>query len=107
MQTNVTMQAGCIPELANAVSLRAVDAGILWDAVAVQHAKNIDAISIKPEYNEVAEVLVTTLTCSKQPEEARKLMDFITSEEAAAIFHKHGFSTECPENVRPAPKRAA
>lgn len=107
VQRNVTMQAGCIPELANAVSMKTVDAGIVWDAVAAQHAKNVDAVGIEPQYNEVAEVLVTTLTCSKQPEEARKLMDFITSEEAAAVFHKHGFNTEPPEGVRPAPKRAA
>ncbi|MBN1458604.1 MAG: molybdate ABC transporter substrate-binding protein, partial [Armatimonadetes bacterium] len=107
VQKNVTMQAGCIPELANAVSMKTVDAGIVWDAVAAQHAKNVDAVGIEPQYNEVAEVLVTTLTCSKQPEEARKLMDFITSEEAAAVFHKHGFNTEPPKGVRPAPRRAA
>ena len=107
VQKNVTMQAGCIPELANAVSLRAVDASIMWDAVAAQHAKNVDAIPIEAQYNEVAEVLVTTLTCSRQPAEAHKLMDFIASEEAAAIFHKHGFNTERPEGVRAAPKPAA
>ena len=99
------MQAGCIPELANAVSMRTVDAGIVWDAVAAQHAKNADAVPIEPRYNEVAEVLVTTLSCSKQPDEARKLMEFIASEEAAAIFHKHGFKTERPEGVRAAPKQ--
>ena len=105
VQRNVTMQAGCIPELANAVSMRTVDAGIVWDAVAAQHAKNVDAVPIEPRYNEVAEVLVTTLSCSKQPDEARKLMEFIASEEAAAIFHKHGFKTERPEGVRAAPKQ--
>lgn len=103
VQRNVSMQAGCIPELANAVSMRTVDAGIVWDAVAAQHAKNVDSIPIKPQYNEVAEVLVTTLTCSKQPAEAEKLMQFIAGEEAAAILHKHGFNTERPEGVGAAP----
>lgn len=106
VQRNVTMQAGCIPELANAISMRTVDAGIVWDAVAAQHAKNADAVPIEARYNEVAQVLVTTLTCSKRPEEARRLMDFIASEEAAAIFHKHGFNTERPQDVRAAPRQA-
>jgi molybdate transport system substrate-binding protein len=107
VQRNVTMQAGCIPELANAVSMRAVDAGIVWDAVAAQHAKHVDIVPIDPRYNEVAEVLVGKLTCSKQPQEAQRLMDFIASEEAAAVFHKHGFSTESPPGVRHAPKKPA
>jgi molybdate transport system substrate-binding protein len=105
VERNVTMKAGCIPELANAVSMRAADAAIVWDAVAAQHARHVDVVPIKPEHNEVAEVLVATLTCSKQPEEARKLMDFIASEESAAVFHKRGFGTERPEGVRLAPKR--
>jgi molybdate transport system substrate-binding protein len=107
VHSNVTMQAGCIPELANAVSMRTVDAGIVWDAVAAQHAEHVDVVPIDPRYNEVAEVLVAKLTCSKHPQEAQRLMDFIASEEAAAVFHKHGFSTESPPGVRHAPKRPA
>jgi len=107
VQKNVTMQAGCIPELANAVSMRTADAGIVWDAVAAQHAKHVDVVPIKPEYNEVAEVLVAKLTCSKQPNEAQRLMDFILSEEAAAVLHKYGFNTEQPDGIRLAPKQAA
>jgi len=103
VERNVSMKAGCIPELANAVSMRTADAGIVWDAVARQHDKHVDIVPILADYNEVAEVLVTTLTCSKQPDEARRLMEFIASDEAAALFHRYGFNTERPEGVRPAP----
>jgi molybdate transport system substrate-binding protein len=104
VRKNVCMQAGCIPELANAISLKAADAGIVWDAIAFQHRKSVEAIPIEPKYNEVAEVMVATLTCSKQPKAAREFVGFICSEEAAAILHKHGFRTEKPEGVRLAPQ---
>ena len=72
--------------------------------MAFQNRKHLDSRPIAPRYNEVSEVLVSRLTCSKQPEEARKLMAFIASEEAAAVFHKHGFATERPEGMRLAPR---
>jgi len=34
-------------------------------------------------------------------------MDFILSEEAAAVLHKYGFNTEQPDGIRLAPKQAA
>jgi molybdate transport system substrate-binding protein len=105
VERNVHMKAGCIPELANAVSMRAADAAIVWDAVAAQHARHVDVVPIEPQHNEAAEVLVASLTCSKRPAEALKLMEFIASEEAAALCHKHGFRTERPDGVRLAPKR--
>ena len=104
VERNVSMKAACVPELANALATHSADAGIIWDVMAVQNAKRVDALPIDPKYNEVSEVLVSRLTCSKQPEEARKLMAYLISPEAAAIFHKHGYAMVRPAGVRLAPR---
>lgn len=103
---NVSIRAACVPELANALATRSVDAAIIWDVMAVQNAKHVDAVPIDPPYNEASEVLVALLTCSKHPKEAREFMDFVTSPEGAAVFHKHGYSTERPRGIRLAPRAA-
>ena len=103
---NVTMKAGCIPELANAVSMRTADAAIVWDAVAAQHQKHVDSIAIEADYNEVAQVVLATLTCSKKPEEAKRFLDFVASAEAAAIFRAKGFLTSRPEGLKVTPQEA-
>ncbi len=104
VERQVHMRAACVPELANALATRSADVGIIWDVMAFQSEKHIDSIPIPPEYNEASEVLVSRLTCSQQPEEARRFMAFLLSEEAAAIFHKHGYATERPVGIRLAPR---
>jgi len=101
---NVVMRGGCIPELANCISMKGADACILWDAVAEQHHEKVDWVAIDPEQNEVAEVLIATLSCAAHPEEAADFMEFIASEEASAIFEREGFRTEPPEGIRIAPR---
>jgi ABC-type molybdate transport system substrate-binding protein len=98
------MKAACVPELANALATHSADAGIIWDVMAIQNAKHVDALAIESQYNEASEVLVSRLTCSKQPEEAGKFMAFLTSKEAIAIFHEHGYATERPAGIRLAPR---
>jgi molybdate transport system substrate-binding protein len=104
VERNVTIKGACVPELANALATHSADAGIIWDVMAVQNAKDVDAFPIDPKYNEASEVLVSRLTCSKHPEEARKFVAFLTSDEAAAIFHKYGYGTERPAGIRLAPR---
>jgi molybdate transport system substrate-binding protein len=104
VRANVAMTCGCIPELANAISMKSADAGVIWDAVAWQYRDRIDSIPIPVEYNEAAEVLIATLTVSRQPEEAERFMDFVASPEAAEIFRQHGFRTRKPEGMRLAPQ---
>ena len=98
------LRGGCIPELANCISMKGADACILWDAVAEQHHEKVDWVAIDPEQNEVAEVLIATLSCAAHPEEAADFMEFIASEEASAIFEAEGFRTEPPEGFRIAPR---
>jgi molybdate transport system substrate-binding protein len=104
VRPNITMEGACVPELANALATHSADAGVIWDVMAVQNVKNIDAVTIDPRYNEASEVLVARLSCSKKQAAASKLMDFLTSEEAAAVLHKYGYSTTRPAGLRLAPR---
>jgi len=97
---NICMRGSCMSEVTNTLLTRTADAAIIWDNNAFEDRKQVDAVPIDPEYNEVSEVPVARLTCSKQPEEAKKLMAFLASEEAAAIFHKHGYATKRPAGIR-------
>jgi molybdate transport system substrate-binding protein len=106
VQRNVIMQAGCIPELANAVAMKAADTGILWDACVYQVQHHVEALPIDPEVNEVAEVLIATLRFSEHPVEAKAFAQFVASDEAKAIFAQYGVSTARPEGVRLAPREA-
>ncbi len=102
---NVALQAGCIPELANAVAMKTVDGTIVWDATARQLGDKVDIVPIDAEYNEVAEVVFATLTTSKHPQAAADLMEFVASDEAAEIIEEQGFTTTRPEGVRLSPDR--
>jgi molybdate transport system substrate-binding protein len=104
VERNVCMKGACVPELANALATHSADAGIIWDVMAVQNEKFVDAMPIDPEYNEASEVLASRLTCSTHPEESKKLMAFLVSAEAAEVFHKYGYATTRPVGIRLAPR---
>jgi len=102
-------------ELANSVMMGALDAAIVWDAVARPRRKALDIIEIEPEYAAkpgvdtvttatygpvdmgYIRVTVITLTCSKQIELARDFAKFCASPEGRRIFRKHGFSPPLEE----------
>jgi molybdate transport system substrate-binding protein len=103
IQRNVVMEAGCIPELTNAVVMKGADAGIMWDASALQVKEHVDIVPIAPKLNEVAEVLLATLKFSTDPAEAKRFLDFVASDDARAIFERMQFRTQRPAGIRLAP----
>jgi molybdate transport system substrate-binding protein len=103
VQPNVVMEAGCIPELTNAVVMKGADAGIMWDASALQVKEHVDIVPIAPKLNEVAEVLLATLRFSTDPAEAKRFLDFVASDDAQAIFERMQFRTQRPAGIRLAP----
>jgi molybdate transport system substrate-binding protein len=103
IEPNITIKAGCIPELANAVKLKALDAAIVWDAVAYYYADSVDIIEIPTEINEYALVPIGVLTSAgERTEQARRFMEFLVSEDAKAVFEEHHFRTTVPRGVKPA-----
>lgn len=91
VKKNTTMEAKCIPELGNACQLKAIDATIVWATTAVLYLKDIEIIPLEPEYLELIGLPVAVLKFSQYPEEAKKLKEFILSDEGKGIFHSHAY----------------
>jgi len=99
VKRNVVMRAGAIPTLGNALSLRTIDASIIWDAVARQFSEHVDVIPIPPKFNELVIVPVAVTKFAKDPEEARRFVEFATSEEGKRIFEEKGFTVRPPKGL--------
>lgn len=79
-----------VNEVANAIKLGSVDAGILWDATANQYPE-IEAIHV-PDFDAAAkQVEAGVLAWTKQPATALRLARFLNSRESNPVFRKFGF----------------
>lgn len=94
VQKNATLSAKCIPELGNAAQHRAIDATIVWSSTAVLYLRDVDIIPIEQQYRGVIRLPVATLVFARFKEEANQLKNFILSDEARKIFHKHAYSVD-------------
>jgi molybdate transport system substrate-binding protein len=96
LQPNVVMRALTVNQLGNSVKLKALDAAIVWDAVAASYAGQAETVAIPLEQNVVSRVPAGILKSSPQPALAAKFLEFIASPRGAAIFRKHHYATELP-----------
>ena len=93
---NVKFSSVTVNELGNALSLKHLDAVIVWDAVAANYP-HCTMVPIPHEENIISTVPIATLKSSKNPELAEKFLEFASSDEGRAIFKKHNYTTELPE----------
>jgi molybdate transport system substrate-binding protein len=94
---HVAFRALTVNELGTDVAVGALDAAIVWDAVAASFADKTDAVAIPAEQNAVSTVAVGVLRSSRHPDLAQQFVAFLTSPEASAIFAKHHYTTSPPE----------
>jgi len=72
------------------IALGQADASInWWDTV--KSVKDIEVIEIPREKNDIKIIPIGATTFTKQPEAARKFVDFCASAEGKGIFEQHGF----------------
>lgn len=90
------MESLTVNELGVWVDTRKVDAGIVWDAIAVNYASSCRAVTIPRDKNIISNVVVGLMTTSKQPVKAREFVDFLTSQAGQDILNAHGLQTEKP-----------
>jgi molybdenum ABC transporter molybdate-binding protein len=82
---------GMVTQVANAVELAAVDAGVVWDAVAFQHPR---LVTVRlPELDGVtARVEVAVCKASKQPAEALRFARYVAARDRGlATLKQNGF----------------
>ncbi len=97
IEGNLVFQSLTVNELGLQIHAKALDAVIVWDAMARYYSKYGDAISIAPEKNVISTVDIGVLKFTKHKELAESFVDFVTSEQGQGIFKKHNYSIEPPE----------
>ena len=91
---NTVQSAKCIPELANAIQHKAIDATIVWATTALLYLRDVEIIPIEPKYRGVVRLPIAVLKFSRHPQEANLVKKFILSDEGRRIFHKHAYVVE-------------
>jgi len=87
---NVIATLPTMNEVMLQIALGQADASInWWDTV--KAVKDIEVIEIPKEQNLIEIIPIGVTTFSKNPETAKKFVDFCASAEGQAIFEKHGF----------------
>jgi molybdate transport system substrate-binding protein len=87
---NVVATVPTMNEVMVQIALGQADASInWWDTV--KAVKDIDVVEIPKEQNMIRIIPVGVTTFTKNPETAKKFVDFCASQEGRGIFEKHGF----------------
>jgi molybdate transport system substrate-binding protein len=87
---NVIATVPTMNEVMVQIALGQADASInWWDTV--KAVKDIEVVEISKEQNAIQIIPIGVATFSKNPETAKKFVDFCASAEGKAIFEKHGF----------------
>lgn len=93
------MQSMTVNELGVWVKTGRVDAAIVWDAIAANHADATDVVRIPPEKNVISTVAVGRMSTAVDPARARGFVEFVTGPTAREIFREKGYRVEAPEGV--------
>ncbi len=90
-----------VKELGAKVRTNSIDAAIVWDAVAVEFAKDVDIVEIPPEQNILSHVAIGLLKYSQNKPLARQFMDWLAGPEGRSIFRRHRYTIEAPKMPTP------
>lgn len=89
---NVIATLPTMNEVMLQIAMGQADASInWWDTV--KAVKDIEVVEIPKEQNDIKIIPIGVTTFSKNPETAKRFVDFCASQEGKAIFEKHGFIT--------------
>ena len=77
----------------NAMKRGEADIALNWRATAFfpDNAQHLDVLDLDPKIAAPQALLLNLLTFSKQPQVARRFMDYVASADGQAVFRKHGF----------------
>lgn len=72
------------------------DAVIGWDVFAAQNPDKIDAIPLTAKSARPRNIPAAAIRWSKQPAEAKAFIAYLASDEAKAVWRKHGYTVDAP-----------
>ena len=97
IEKNLAFQSLTVNELGMQIQAKALDAVIVWDAIARYYDKYGDQVPIAPERNVISTVDIGVLKFTKYRELAEKFVEFVASERGRDIFRKHNYSVDPPK----------
>jgi len=97
IERNLVYQSLTVNELGMQIQAKALDAVIVWDAMARYYSEHGDEIPIALEKNVISTVDIGVLKFTKHKELAERFVDFVTSETGRGIFEKHNYRITPPQ----------
>ena len=97
VEKNLKFQSLTVNELGMQIQAKALDAVIVWDAIAKYYSEYGDEIPIPAEKNVISTVDIGVLKFTKNTELADKFVEFVASASGRDIFRKHNYSVDPPK----------
>lgn len=96
VEKNLKFQSLTVNELGMQVQAKALDAVIVWDAIAKYYSEHGEEVPIPPEQNVISTVDIGVLAFTQNRPMAEKFVDFAASPQGQAIFKKHLYTVDAP-----------
>ena len=96
VEKNLKFQSQTVNELGMQIQAGALDAVIVWDAIARYYNKYGQEVPIPTKQNVISTVDIGILTFTRNRTLAEKFVEFTTSDRGQAIFKKHLYTVDAP-----------
>jgi molybdate transport system substrate-binding protein len=97
IEKNVLFQSLTVNELGMQIQAQALDAVIVWDAIAWYYADHGTVIRIPAEQNIISTVDIGVLTFTDNRSLAENFVHFAASDQGRAVFARHHYTVEPPK----------
>ncbi len=97
IEKNLKFQSQTVNELGMQIHAGALDAVIVWDAIARYYDEHGELVAIAAEQNIISSVDIGILKFSKKKVDAQTFIDFMNSSAARLIFEKYNYTTKPTE----------
>ena len=96
IERNLKFQSATVNVLGMQIQAKALDAVIVWDAIARYYSEYGEEVPVPLDQNVISTVDIGILKFTEHKELAEKFVDFVTSEQGQKIFKKYEYRTEAP-----------
>ncbi len=97
VEKNLKFHSLTVNELGMQIQAKALDAVIVWDAIARYYSEYGEELQIPVEQNVISTIDIGVLKFTKHKKLAEKFVDFVSSKQGQEVFNKHNYSTKSPE----------
>jgi molybdate transport system substrate-binding protein len=97
VRARLAMTTHTVNELGLQVKLGALDAAVVWDAMANYYADSTDTVAIPVSQNIISHVAIGVLKTTSQAARAQAFVDFLAGPEGRDIFGKRHYTVDTPK----------